>query len=148
MLLLVLGFLIANLNAYGTNMCRTFSEEELVKDFDFAKFLGNWFPKFTSKDSPYVFGQCPITYFERTQAEGATPKRLIKKSSSVQKFTMSMSYKGLLGIVDNERKYRGLFEGSSSRGSLWVGVTAKPLKKYMDNFKVVSTDYENYAILY
>lgn len=31
---------------------------------------------------------------------------------------------------------------------MWVGATLKPLKKFENNFQVVSTDYDNYAILY
>ena len=33
-------------------------------------------------------------------------------------------------------------------GQTWLGATVQPLPKYYRNFAVVSTDYENYAILY
>jgi hypothetical protein len=59
-----------------------------------------------------------------------------------------MSYKGLAGMVDNERRYSGSFDKGISLGQTWVGSTIQPLPKYYKNFAVVSTDYENYAILY
>jgi len=43
---------------------------------------------------------------------------------------------------------RGYFDKGTSKGSLWQGATLKPLKKFEDNFQVVSTDYDSYAILY
>ena len=54
----------------------------------------------------------------------------------------------MAGIVDNLRKFRGYFDKETSNGSLWLGATLKPLKKFEDNFQVVSTDYDQYAILY
>jgi len=61
---------------------------------------------------------------------------------------MSTSYKGMAGIVDNIKKYRGYFDKGTSSGSLWVGASLRPLKRFEDNFQVVSTDYYNYAITY
>ena len=54
----------------------------------------------------------------------------------------------MAGIVDNIKKYRGYFDKGTSNGSLWIGATLKPLRKFEDNFQVVSTDYYNYAIVY
>lgn len=54
----------------------------------------------------------------------------------------------MAGVVDNIKKFKGYFDKGSSNGSLWVGATLKPLKKFEDNFQVVSTDYDQYAILY
>lgn len=54
----------------------------------------------------------------------------------------------MAGIVDNLKKYRGYFDKGTSNASLWVGASLKPLKKFEDNFQVVSTDYYNYAIVY
>lgn len=51
-------------------------------------------------------------------------------------------------MVDNEKKYSGSFDKEQSIGQTWVGSTVQPLPKYYKNFAVVSTDYENYAILY
>lgn len=61
---------------------------------------------------------------------------------------LTTSYKGHAGIVDNLKKYKGYFERGTSSGSLWIGATLKPLKKFEGNFQVVSTDYVNYAITY
>lgn len=63
-------------------------------------------------------------------------------------FQIRTSYKGMAGIVDNLSKFRGYFDKDSSNGSLWKGATLKPLKKFENNFQVVSTDYDQYAILY
>lgn len=63
-------------------------------------------------------------------------------------FLIKTSYKGLAGIADNLRQFRGYFDKGKSNGSMWVGATLKPLKKFENNFQVVSTDYDNYAILY
>lgn len=71
-----------------------------------------------------------------------------RKSANAERFILKSSYLGAAGIIDNERKYRGLFYYGQSKGSLWVGVTQHPLKKMFDNFMVLSTDYENYAIIY
>jgi len=54
----------------------------------------------------------------------------------------------MAGIVDNIKKFKGHFDKNKSNGSLWVGATLKPLKKFENNFQVVSTDYDQYAILY
>ena len=110
-------------------------------------FYGNWFPAWTSKVSPIVTGICPINYFEQFTCNAAN-KRLSKQNGGANRFLLKTSYKGLAGIVDNERKYKGLFMPGTSAGSLWTGATNKPLKRFNDNFKVLSTDYENYAILY
>ena len=61
---------------------------------------------------------------------------------------MITSYKGRAGIADNTRKYKGFFNKGKSGGSVWVGATLNPLKKFLMNFQVVSTDYDTYAILY
>ena len=54
----------------------------------------------------------------------------------------------MLGMVDNEKKFSGSFDKGNSIGQTWIGSTVQPLPKYYRNFAVVSTDYENYAILY
>lgn len=90
-----------------------------------------------------------MTYFERLQAtHPAMASRLQKFSSSMDHFSFRSSYKGMAGIVDNIAKYRGYFDKGTSNGSMWVGATLKPLKRFEDNFQVVSTDYFNYAIVY
>lgn len=63
-------------------------------------------------------------------------------------FEWVTSYLGMAKIVDNERKLRGLMEKSLGVGSVWLGATIKPLKKFKNNFVIVSTDYENYMIIY
>ena len=42
----------------------------------------------------------------------------------------------------------GYLDKDTSNGSVWVGVTLQPMQKFKDNFQIVSTDYENYAIVY
>lgn len=61
---------------------------------------------------------------------------------------MKYSYKGLALIVDNVRQYNGRFVKGISRGSVWVGPVWEPLKSMDNNFWVLSTDYETYAIIY
>jgi hypothetical protein len=61
---------------------------------------------------------------------------------------MKYSYKGLAMVVDNVRQYNGRFPKGLSRGSLWVGPVLEPLKIMDNNFWVLSTDYETYAITY
>lgn len=51
-------------------------------------------------------------------------------------------------IVDNVRNYYGRFVKGTSRGSIWVGPVMEPLKIMDNNYWVVSTDYETYAITY
>lgn len=51
-------------------------------------------------------------------------------------------------IVDNVRTYYGRFIKGMSRGSLWVGPVIEPLKMMNNNFWILSTDYETYAIVY
>jgi hypothetical protein len=63
-------------------------------------------------------------------------------------FQMKHSYKGLALIVDNIRNYYGRFVKGTSRGSIWVGPVTEPLKIMDNNYWVVSTDYETYAITY
>ena len=59
------------------------------------------------------------------------------------------SYKGLAKISDNERRLRGLMQNGIGVGSTWIGaISVKPLKKFRNNFVVVSTDYDNYLMLY
>ncbi len=54
----------------------------------------------------------------------------------------------MAGITDLLESYRGFFEKGTNHGSLWLGNLLNPLPKFLDNFNVVSTDYEKYAILY
>jgi len=71
-----------------------------------------------------------------------------KNCKDGERFLLKTSYKGPAGLVDNERRYKGYFSEGSCGGSTWVGITRFPMKKFIDNFRIVSTDYENYAIIY
>ena len=35
----------------------------------------------------------------------------------------------------------------SNQGSIWVGITLLPMQKFKDNFMILSSDYDTYAIL-
>ena len=61
---------------------------------------------------------------------------------------MLTSMKGKAGIADQLREFKGYFNKGLNTGTIWIGHTLNPLKKYVMNFAVVSTDYTNYAILY
>jgi hypothetical protein len=78
----------------------------------------------------------------------AQANRLEKYGKTMDHLVAQTSYKGMEGVVDNLKKYRIYFDKGTSNGSLWVGATMMPLKKFKDNFQVVSTDYDQYAILY
>lgn len=114
-----------------------------------AKFYGNWFPMWTSKDNPYVYGICPIVHLmPYTTNLKLRKKRLQKIEKLFIPFTMRSSSKGMAQITENERRYRGLMTRNSSRGAVWVGTTLRPIAKHNDNYIVLATDYENYAITY
>lgn len=51
-------------------------------------------------------------------------------------------------IADNLERFTGYFDRGTSNGSLYRGTMLKPMKKFKDNFQVVSTDYDTYAIIY
>ena len=51
-------------------------------------------------------------------------------------------------ITDHNRIYKGLFHKGKSEGHFWQGISLKPIKWFHDNFHILSTDYENYAIIY
>ena len=51
-------------------------------------------------------------------------------------------------ITDHNRIYKGLFHKGKSEGHFWQGTSLKPIKWFHDNFHILSTDYENYAIIY
>jgi len=91
-----------------------------------------------------------VIYIDRlTGTHPAMTKRLEKYSKKMDHFDIETSYKGLAGITDNLQNYRGFFDKGTSNGALWVGQgSLKPLKKFENNFQVVSTDYDQYAILY
>ena len=132
-------------------MCRTWEKDQVVQDFSPEKFYGNWFPKWTSANTPFVIGQCPIYYYRKWMSKrkgGGGLKQMKRMTKNAERFTLKTSYLGLAKLVDNERKYRGLFNKDSPQGSLWIGVTQNPMKKYLNNYQVLSTDYENYAIVY
>lgn len=65
---------------FRESQCRQFTDDEMVQDFDAAKFYGNWFPLWTSLLTPYLFGQCPIVYFEelklRSQLQAKRAQRI------------------------------------------------------------------------
>lgn len=71
-----------------------------------------------------------------------------KLFAGAERFKLKTSYLGLVGIVNNERQFNGLFSYGKSTGALWTGVTHYPLRAHLNNFQVLSTDYENYAIVY
>jgi replication fork clamp-binding protein CrfC len=50
-------------------------------------------------------------------------------------------------IVDNVQKFRGYLKNGTNFGSLWIGATLLPLKKFRDNFTILSTDYDSFAIV-
>jgi len=68
--------------------------------------------------------------------------RLEKFGQTMDHFELFTSYKGKAGIVNNLKKYKGYFDKETSNGSLWIGPTLKPLKRFVNNFQVVSTDYD------
>jgi len=78
----------------------------------------------------------------------AMENRMRTMSETVEHWTTWTSYKGHAGVVDNLKKYNGYFLRGTSSGSIWVGATLRPLKRFENNFQVVSTDYYNYAIVY
>ena len=134
LLLVVAAAAIASVDAYIKNNCRNLTDDQLVKDFDLDDFSGQWFPLYQSKGYE-VSGRCPVNYFERLQPVHTTmASRLQKFSSTMDHFQVVTSYKGMAGIVDNIKKYRGYFDKGISNGSLWVGATLKPLKRFEDNF--------------
>ena len=57
---MVLFLLISICQAYGSNLCREFTPDQMVPDFDMEQFYGVWFPVYTTKSTPYVWGICPI----------------------------------------------------------------------------------------
>lgn len=82
-----------------------------------------------------VTGRCPVAYFERLQpAHPTMASRMAKMSAEKEHFSAYRSYKGHAGIVDNFKKFRGYFDKGTSNGSLWVGATLRPLRKFEDNF--------------
>lgn len=42
---------------------------------------------------------------------------------------------------------RGYLNKDSNLGSIWVGITLLPMQKFKDNFMILSTDYDTYAII-
>lgn len=50
-------------------------------------------------------------------------------------------------IVDHQQKMKGYLNKDSNLGSLWVGATLKPLKKFENNFMILATDYNTFAIV-
>lgn len=61
---------------------------------------------------------------------------------------MISSFKGKAGIADQVREFKGFFNKDLNTGTVWIGETINPMKRFLMNFAVVSTDYTNYAILY
>lgn len=54
---------IGGANCYGMNLCRDFKPEQIVQNFEFKSFMGEWFPVFESVVSPYTTGRCPNMHF-------------------------------------------------------------------------------------
>ena len=131
---IVIALLFANSNAYGVNRCRSFTDDQLVKDFDVDDFSGQWFPLYESRFTRYPKGLCPVTYLGRLQpSHPAQASRINALSSSEDLIEWFYSYKAQQGIVDNIRKYRGYFDKGESNGSLWTGATLKPMKRFKNN---------------
>lgn len=103
----------------------------------------------TSKTTPYVHGMCPIVHLmPYTSNQRLRRKRLETIKKQYIPFCMRTSSKGMAQVADNERRYRGLMNLTTSRASVWIGTTLKPISKHKDNYIVLATDYENYAITY
>ena len=94
------------------NMCRDFQPEQLVQDFDFNSFMGKWYATYESVITPFTTGRCPSMLF----SESAQTYRRQKMSTNYDYFHWKFSYKGLAGMVDNERKYSGSFDKELSMG--------------------------------
>ena len=94
-------------------------------------------------------GRCPVVHFKKRR--GTSPlnqKRLDKYEETRDQFEMISSFKGKAGITDFVKEFKGFFNKGLNTGTVWIGETLNPLKRYLMNFAVVSTDYTNYAILY
>ena len=145
--LLTLSF-VALAQCYSVNNCRDFSGK-VIQDFSFDDFSGEWFPIYRSKGSLRLMGRCPVWYFDNYEPPTETQaKRLNGLTGDQENFRLTRSYKGMAGIVDNVSKYMGYLDKGTSNGSIYTGVTLRPLKQFKDNFQILSTDYENYAIVY
>lgn len=96
-----------------------------------------------------LMGQCPVWNFEIFEPVTETQAKRFKALSSTQdNFRLIKSYKGLAGIVDNISRFMGYLDKGTNNGALYNGVTLTPMKLFKDNFQILSTDYENYAIVY
>ena len=65
--------------AFGQSSCREFAPEMHVQNFELDKFMGNWFPSWVSRSSPYVNGYCPIFYFSRYEPSCPMLQKRLKK---------------------------------------------------------------------
>jgi hypothetical protein len=96
-----------------------------------------------------LMGHCPVWYFENYEPTTETQaKKLATMTDDQENFRLTRSFKGLAGIVDNITKYMGYLDRGTSNGSIYTGVTLRPMKFFKDNFQILATDYENYAIVY
>ena len=144
----ILALSFALVKTYQVNHCRDFSGQ-LIEDFSMDDFTGEWFPVFRSKHSMRLMGKCPVWYFERYEAATELQAKKQKALSNVQEnFRLHRSYKGNAGITDNVSKYMGYFDIGTSNGAIYSGVTLTPMNMFKDNFQILSTDYEKYAIVY
>ena len=92
---------LQSVNSYGMNQCRDFRPDQLVEDFEFKHFLGEWYPMYESVLSAYVTGRCPIYQFLTVKPTN----RHRKLEHTYDYFDWKQSYKGMLGMVDNEKRF-------------------------------------------
>lgn len=123
-----------------SNYCRTFEGRNALGTLYLDRFAGQWFTQFYQRNAaPNREGTCPISWFEPKKSTHDNGRAFLWRQ---------VSRAATVGI-NRDVTMRGLMEPKDSPiGTVWFSVLTNPLKRDHGNFRVVSTDYDNYAILY
>ena len=68
---MMMAMAVVGAQAYITNRCRQFTDDQLVEDFNLDEFTGTWYP-ICQSETMDVDGKCPVVYFDRLQPAHAT----------------------------------------------------------------------------
>lgn len=114
--------------------------------------MGLWHTQFYLKSAKFKEGTCPTLNFMEIPAQDYKQKIMLKKFDDFEDYKTFIVRSVSKGASANS--YRDvIYKGwktpeKDSKLTIFSGLAIRPSRKLLDNFEVLATDYNDYAILY
>lgn len=110
--------------------CRSFTPDNLVQDFDLAKFMGQWHTQYFLKTAEFNEGTCPMLSFMEIPAQDYKKKLLLRKFDDFENyktFIVRSVSKGASPNVFRDVIYKGWkTPENDSNLTIFSGIALRP----------------------